>query len=190
METFIEAGRLCLNVLTSLLGETLSQVEPKIARYRETLSKHGYDPHSRTVSMMMHTFLGADVDQVKEDIRQPFCEYLKTHYGLLENLAKGMGLNVSLSDFSDDDLDSLLLFGVEGFIKGRSLIGTPESCRTFVQQLSDAGVNEVACLIDFVQDFDAVMGSLPYLAQLKQHCDQDNDRAMHIEIHPAPIGTG
>ena len=45
-----------------------------------------------------------------------------------------MGLNVSLSDFSDDDLDSLLLFGVEGFIKGRSLIGTPESCRTFVQQ--------------------------------------------------------
>ena len=77
METFIEAGRLGLNVLTSLLGETLSQVEPKIARYRETLSKHGYDPHSRTVSMMMHTFLGADVDQVKEDIRQPFCEYLK-----------------------------------------------------------------------------------------------------------------
>ncbi|MEL6555399.1 MAG: LLM class flavin-dependent oxidoreductase [Cyanobacteria bacterium J06621_11] len=174
METFIEAGRLGINVLTSLLGETLEQVAPKIARYREALSKHGHDPNAYTVSMMMHTFLGADVEQVKEDIRQPFCEYLKTHYGLLENLAKGMGLDVSLSDFSDDDLDSLLLFGVEGFIKGRSLIGTPESCQPFVQQLTDAGVDEVACLIDFVQDFESVMQSLPYLAKLKQRCERES----------------
>ena len=168
METFIEAGRLGANVLTSLLGETLDQVTPKIQRYRETLTKHGYDAKSRTVSMMMHTFLGADIDQVKEDIRQPFCDYLKTHYGLLENLAKGMGLNVRLSDFSDDDLDSLLLFGVEGFMKDRSLIGTPESCQAFIQKLHHADVDEVACLIDFVQDFNAVMSSLPYLNQLRQ----------------------
>jgi natural product biosynthesis luciferase-like monooxygenase protein len=181
METFIEAGRLGVNVLTSLLGETLEQVMPKIQRYRETLSKFGHDPQSRTVSMMMHSFLGSDVNQVKEDIRQPFCDYLKTHYGLLENLAKGMGLNVSLADFSDDDLDSLLLFGVEGFMKGRALIGTSESCQPFVQQLQEAGVDEIACLIDFVQDFEAVMGALPYLAQLKQRCS---------EPVPIPIGTG
>ncbi|MGD1900082.1 MAG: LLM class flavin-dependent oxidoreductase [Phormidesmis sp.] len=173
METFVEAGRLGVNVLTSLLGETLAQVEPKIARYRETLRKHGHDPSARTVSMMMHTYLGEEIEQVKADVRQPFCDYLKTHYGLLENLAKGMGLEVSLSDFSDDDLDSLLLFGVEGFMKGRSLIGTPESCQPFIQRLSDAGVDEIACLIDFVQDFGAVMGSLPYLAQLKSICGKE-----------------
>ena len=80
---------------------------------------------------MLHTFLGADIDQGKDDVRQPFCEYLKTHYGLLENLAKGMGLSISLEDFSDDDLNSLLLFGVEGFMNDRSLIGTPESCLPF-----------------------------------------------------------
>ncbi|MEO1636466.1 MAG: MupA/Atu3671 family FMN-dependent luciferase-like monooxygenase, partial [Cyanobacteria bacterium J06631_9] len=57
METFIEAGRLGFNVLTSLLGETLDQVEPKITRYRETLQKHGHDPQAHTVSMMRHTFL-------------------------------------------------------------------------------------------------------------------------------------
>lgn len=173
METFIEAGRLGVNVLTSLLGETLDQVAPKIARYRETLKKHGHDPTTRTVSMMMHTFLGEEIEQVKEDVRGPFCDYLKTHYGLLENLAKGMGLNVSLSDFSDDDLDSLLLFGVEGFMKGRSLIGTPESCQPFVQQLTEAGVDEIACLIDFVQDFNAVMGSLPHLAKLRLNCEKE-----------------
>ncbi|MEL7053116.1 MAG: hypothetical protein AAGM45_15225, partial [Cyanobacteria bacterium J06588_5] len=74
----------------------------------------------------------------------------------------------------------------EGFIKGRSLIGTPESCQPFIQQLTDAGVNEVACLIDFVQDFDAVMRSLPYLAQLKQRCSQGIGDFVPIETHPAP----
>jgi natural product biosynthesis luciferase-like monooxygenase protein len=167
IETFIEAGRRGANVLTSLLGETLDQVAAKIARYRETLAQNGHDPATRSVSMMLHTFMGADQARVMDDVRQPFCAYLKTHYGLLENLAKGMGLNVSLKDFSEDDIDSLLQFGVEGFMQGRSLIGTPESCLPFVEAVSRAGVTEVCCLIDFLQDYDAVMGSLPHLARLK-----------------------
>ncbi|MCG8312767.1 MAG: LLM class flavin-dependent oxidoreductase [Pseudomonadales bacterium] len=167
IETFIEAGRRGYNALTSLLGETVDQVETKIARYRETLEANGFDPKSRTVTMMVHTFMGEDQEQVKEDVREPFCAYLKTHYGLLESLAKGMGMNVSLKDFSDDDLDSLLEFGVEGFMNGRSLIGTPESTLDFVASLSQAGVDEVGCLVDFLQDYDAVMGSLQHVNKLK-----------------------
>ena len=166
-ETFIEAGRLGANILTSLLGGSLEQLVPKIQQYKKSLSKHGHDPDSKIVSLMLHTFLGSDIEKVKDDVRQPFCEYLKTHYGLLENLAKGMGLSISLKDFSDDDLDSLLLFGVEGFMNGRSLIGTPESCLPFISKLVQAGINEVACLIDFVQDVDRVINALSYLKQLK-----------------------
>ncbi|MEO1067960.1 MAG: LLM class flavin-dependent oxidoreductase [Cyanobacteria bacterium J06638_6] len=169
-ETFVEAGRLGANILTSLLGGSLEQLTPKIQAYQQSLGKHGYDPSSKTVSLMLHTFLGSDIDQVKADVRQPFSDYLKAHYGLLENLAKGMGLSISLEDFSDDDLDSLLLFGVEGFMNDRSLIGTPESCLPFIQKLSQVGITEVACLIDFVQDFDSVMQALPYLIQLKNNC--------------------
>jgi natural product biosynthesis luciferase-like monooxygenase protein len=167
-ETFVEAGRRGANVLTSLLGGNLADVAPKIQRYREARAKAGHDPQAGTVTLMTHTFLGADLVQVKQDVTEPFCQYLKTHYELLESLAKGMGLNVSLKDFSEDDLDSLLQFGVEGFMKGRSLIGTPESCEPFVQELTRAGVNEIACLVDFVQDYDLVMQSLPYLHQLQQ----------------------
>ena len=114
--------------------------------------------------------MGEETETVKEKVRQPFCNYLKTHYDLLENLAKGMGLDVSLKNFSEDDLDSLLLFGVERFMKGRSLIGTPETCVPFIAKLEEIGINEVACLIDFVQDFDTVMESLPYLQKLHQVC--------------------
>ncbi|MEL7313724.1 MAG: MupA/Atu3671 family FMN-dependent luciferase-like monooxygenase, partial [Cyanobacteria bacterium J06559_3] len=92
-ETFIEAGRLGANILTSLLGGSLEQLAPKIQQYKRSLSKHGHDPDSKIVSLMLHTFLGDNIEQVKNDVRQPFCDYLKTHYGLLENLAKGMGMS-------------------------------------------------------------------------------------------------
>jgi natural product biosynthesis luciferase-like monooxygenase protein len=165
-ETFVEAGRRGANVLTSLLGGNLADVADKIQRYRQARTKAGHDPQGGTVTLMTHTFLGADGDQVKQDVTEPFCQYLKTHYELLESLAKGMGLNVSLKDFSEDDIDSLLQFGVEGFMKGRSLIGTPDSCQPFVQELAQAGVTEIACLIDFVQDYNLVMQSLPYVQKL------------------------
>lgn len=168
IETFLEAGRRGYHVLTSLLGETVEQVAAKIARYRDTLSQNGFEPNSRTVSMMVHTFLGEDPTRVVDQVRQPFCAYLKTHYGLLESLAKSMGMNVSLDDFSDDDLDSLLQFGVEGFMQGRALIGSPQSCLPFIEELTAAGVDEIGCLIDFLQDYRTVMSSLPHLARLKQ----------------------
>ena len=166
-ETFVETGRRGLNVLTSLLGDTVEQAAQKIARYRESRARHGHDPAAGRVSMMLHTFVGDDLEQVRSDVREPFSEYLRTHYGLLESLAKGMGLNVSLKDFSKDDLDSLLRFGVDGFMQGRSLIGTPDSCRPFVAQLREAGVDEICCLIDFVQDHERVLRALPPLARLK-----------------------
>ncbi|MEM9212766.1 MAG: LLM class flavin-dependent oxidoreductase [Cyanobacteria bacterium P01_F01_bin.150] len=171
-ETFMEAGKMGANVLTSLLTGDLDSIKPKIKLYHKCLEKYGHDPKTKTVSLMLHTFLGADIETVKEKVRRPFCDYLKTHYDLLENLAKGMGMTISLKDFSEDDIDSLLLFGVEGFMQGRSLIGTPESCLPFVDELSQTGITEVACLIDFVQDFDYVMESLPYLKQLQDNCAQ------------------
>ncbi|MEB3358888.1 MAG: LLM class flavin-dependent oxidoreductase [Synechococcales bacterium] len=183
-ETFIEAGRLGANVLTSLLDGSLEQLAPKIQSYQQSLRKHGHNPEAKIVSLMLHTFLGSDIAQVKADVHEPFCDYLKTHYGLLENLAKGMGLSVSLKDFSDDDLDSLLLFGVEGFMGDRSLIGTPESCLPFIDKLAQIGINEIACLIDFVQDIDRVMGALPYLNQLKKHCSAHPSKAAVVgSIH-------
>ncbi|MBG85657.1 MAG: siderophore biosynthesis protein [Verrucomicrobiales bacterium] len=165
-ESFIEAGRTGANVLTSLLGGTLEEAAGKIAKYRAAWDKQGHEKAAGTVSLMAHTFLGADEDKVKQEIREPFGAYLKTHYGLLENLAKGMGLEVSLNDFSDDDLDAILNFGIDGFIKQRSLIGTPSGCASLVKEFADAGVDELCCLIDFVQDYDAVMGALPFLKEL------------------------
>lgn len=174
-ESFIEAGRLGANILTSLLGETIEEVADKVQRYRDARADNGHDAQAGTVSLMLHTFLGEDEQKVKDDIREPFCDYLKTHYKLLESLAKGMGMDVSLEDFSEDDLNSLLQFGVEGFMQRRSLIGTPQGCLPFIREMETMGFNEICCLIDFVQDYDAVMNALPHLNALKQLADHDNE---------------
>lgn len=165
-ETFIEAGRRGINVLTALLGETLEGLAPKIQAYRRSLEKHGHDPSSGTVTIMAHTFLGADAAQVKATVTGPFGDYLRTHYHLLEGLARSMGLDIALENFSRDDLDSLIQFGIEGFMRGRSLIGTPQGVAATVEALAAAGVDEIACLIDFVQDYDMAMGGLPHLVAL------------------------
>ncbi|MDY7022947.1 MAG: MupA/Atu3671 family FMN-dependent luciferase-like monooxygenase, partial [Cyanobacteriota bacterium] len=75
-ETFIEAGKMGANILTSLLGGTLESIVPKIKLYRETLAKKGYDPQQGKVALMIHTFLGESLNEVKEKVRQPFCDYL------------------------------------------------------------------------------------------------------------------
>ncbi len=167
--TFVEAGKRGFNILTSLLGETLEEITPKIKLYRQSLTENGHNPSQGKVTLMTHTFLGDNIDNVRKKVKQPFSNYLKNHYGLLENLAKGMGMNVSIKDFSQDDMESLLEFGVEGFINGRSLIGTPTSCLPFVTELENAGVDEIACLIDFVQDVDLVMESLNFIKQLRSN---------------------
>ncbi|NMG06763.1 LLM class flavin-dependent oxidoreductase [Brasilonema sp. UFV-L1] len=178
--TFIEAGKMGANILTSLLGGTLEEVAPQISLYRESLAKHGYDPKARKVAMMIHTFVGEDFNTVKEQVREPFCNYLKTHIDLLENLAKNAGIKVSLDKFTEADINSLLRFAYEGWLKGRTLIGSKTTCMQMIERLNQAGVDEVACLIDFHPNFDAVMTSLCYLKELKDMCNTKREKMVSL----------
>ncbi len=168
--SFQLAGQHGYHVLTALFNESVEGLTPKIKTYRDALTQHGHDPDSGRVTLMTHTYLGPEFEAVKAEISGPFCAYLKSHYDLLDQFAKNMGLQLDLKQFSEDDIDSLLQFGLEGFLQGRSLIGTPTTCRPFVEQLRQAGVDEIACLIDFNPNVTAVMESLPYLKQLQELC--------------------
>lgn len=175
-QTFIEAGKIGANILTSLLGGTLEDVAPQISLYRQSLAQHGYDPKAGKVAMMIHTFVGEDFNTVKEAAREPFYNYLKTHIDLLENLAKKAGIAVDLEKFTEADINSLLRFAYEGWLKGRTLIGSKTTCMQMIERLKDASVDEVACLIDFNDNFDVVMAGLPYLKELKDMCNLEKEK--------------
>lgn len=172
VETFVSAGRLGANVLTHLIGQDVTLLAEKIGRYRAARAEHGFDPDGGKVSLMLHTFLGPDRDRVKARVREPFREYLRSAISLEEVAARGGGVisgghKIEPHDIPPHVLEELLDLTFERYYETAALMGTVEDCRRLVYRLADIGVDEIACLIDFLDDHDAVMGSLEHLAALR-----------------------
>jgi natural product biosynthesis luciferase-like monooxygenase protein len=166
-KTFAKAGEIGANILTSLIGLTFEELAERIILYREALMQHGYNPEEKKVSLMIHTYMGDDIDTVKEKARKPYCKYLRSHSDLLTTMTQGLGETFEPNDLSEDDLDDLFSSIFERHFNTKVLLGTPSSCLPFVKSLQSIGVNEIACLVDFGIDFDSVMKSLYYVNELK-----------------------
>ena len=54
-----------------------------IAAYREARRKSNH-PGEGIVSVMVHTFIGDDVEKVREKVRVPFSNYLKSSFDLIK----------------------------------------------------------------------------------------------------------
>lgn len=164
--TFERAGSIGANLLTHLLDHDVDELAEKIQRYRKARADHGHDPNTGQVTVMLHTFLGSDIDTVHAKVREPYCRYLKENIHLLKGLAVHRGSDFDLTKLSDADLDGFVGFLYERFFSTRALMGTVESCAPLVQRLEAAGVNEIACLLDFGPGTDDVLASLPTLCRL------------------------
>ncbi|TKI59276.1 LLM class flavin-dependent oxidoreductase [Brevibacillus antibioticus] len=172
-ESFIRAGRIGANVLTHLLYQDISSLHGKIKLYRQTLQENGYNPEQGVVTVMIHTFIGDDLDHVKQTIRQPFTDYLASSINLGDALRKNM--NQSGTKGNDPALmKTMLQIIFERYWKSAALFGTPDSCIQTVRLMHEAGVNEIACLVDFGIEASAVMQGLDKLIELKQLIAQMN----------------
>jgi natural product biosynthesis luciferase-like monooxygenase protein len=172
VENFIQAGSLGLNILTHLIGQDLQTLAGKIARYRESLREHGYDEHHGKVSLMLHTFVGPDHSIIKEAVRKPFREYLRSAISLEEKAAIGGGTisgghKIDPHTMPDDVKEDLLDLTFERYFSTAALMGTPETCTPIVQKLCEIGVDEIACLLDFGLEDAVVMNGLEYLNLLR-----------------------
>jgi natural product biosynthesis luciferase-like monooxygenase protein len=164
--TFERAGTLGAGLLTHLLGQDPGELAAKLGRYRAAWRAAGH-PGQGHVVLMLHTFLGEDLEEVKAQVRGPFCAYLRTSLGLVRNLAHALGLDLDAPGFSADDLDALLGHAFDRYFGTSALLGTVESCAPLVQRLREIGVDELACLLDFGLPTDAVLASLPKLQELR-----------------------
>jgi len=178
-ETFIAAGKLGANVLTHLLGQTVEELNDKLAAYRRAWKEAGHAGEGH-VSLMLHTFVGPDADQVKEKVRQPLIEYLRSSANLIKQYAwsfpafkKREGMTdaaggVDLQTLTDEEMDALLEHSFGRYYETSGLFGTPEGCVEMVDKIKGIGVDEVACLIDFGVDSPSVLAHLEYLNQLRK----------------------
>ncbi len=166
-ETCQRAGAIGANLLTALLRQSVDEAARSIALYRAALQQHGYDPASRRVTLMLHTFVGESMESVRETVRAPLMTYLHTYLGLYENLITQLQLNIDINRLKEADKKTLAAYAFERYFTTSGLFGTPESCQVMVKRLQAIGVDEIACLLDFGVNAQEVSSSLLYLSRLK-----------------------
>ncbi len=177
-ETFASAGTLGANVLTHLIGQDVATLAAKIERYRAAhaaaADRHGAGGPG-TVSLMLHTFLGADLAAVRARVRGPFREYLRSAVSLEQLAAAGGGAvsgghKIEQHSIPPAVMEELLDMTYERYADHNALLGTVASCKPLIARLADIGVDEIACLIDFIDDPDAVLAGLEHLDALRAAC--------------------
>ncbi|MEM8827845.1 MAG: MupA/Atu3671 family FMN-dependent luciferase-like monooxygenase [Cyanobacteria bacterium P01_G01_bin.19] len=180
-ERFIEAGAMGANILTALLFQPIEELAEKIALYRESRAKNGYDPKTGRITLMLHTFVGSEMELVRNQVQEPFTQYLESSVNLWKDASK------NLDELTLVQREKLLAYAFERYFQTAALFGTPSSCLKMVNQLKEIGVNEVACLIDFGVDIDSALSNLSYLNQLRKLANDINDEQASEETQQQTI---
>ncbi|HEY2900576.1 MAG TPA: MupA/Atu3671 family FMN-dependent luciferase-like monooxygenase [Polyangia bacterium] len=181
-DTFRAAGEMGANVLTNMLGQSLEDLRQKLAVYRTARAQR---PGQGTVSLMLHTFVGADLAEVRARVRGPFLAYLATSTDLIKQtrwqfpaFAQPGGANhgaaegAPLRELTTEENEALMAHAFDRYFESSGLFGTPERCLQMVDKLRAVGVDEIACLIDFGVDADVVLDSLRFLDQVRARANQ------------------
>ncbi|MEU3749375.1 MULTISPECIES: MupA/Atu3671 family FMN-dependent luciferase-like monooxygenase [Streptomyces] len=159
-ETFRAAGAAGAHVLTHLLGQDVDGLADRIAAYRAAWRENSGAPYDGHVTLLVHGLLGSSDDTAREQAREPLLRYLRTSQDL-SRTARDLP-----ADDDREEAERALRESVERHLLHTGLFGTPESCLPLVRRLSEAGVDEIAVLIDFGLPDETVLTGLPHLADL------------------------
>jgi natural product biosynthesis luciferase-like monooxygenase protein len=186
IDTFAEAGRLGCGVLTHLLGQSLEELRDKIAAYRQARAEAGFEGAGHVV-LMLHTFVSEDEETVLRTARQPMKSYLNSAVDLVRQASWTFPTFVSRADatgrspqqvfetedLKPDELDALLDHAFERYYRRAGLFGTPETAKEIVRDVTAAGVDEIACLIDFGIESETVLANLKHIRTLMTELERE-----------------
>lgn len=180
-ETFQMAGERGFPILTHLLGQNIQELGEKLEIYRKAWRAAGH-PGDGYVTLMLHTFVGDDDDQVREIVRQPMKNYLRDALDLTEKAAwsfpafkqraestgKTLRQMFEGHTLSEEEKDAVLNHAFERYFETSGLFGTLETCMELVNKLKSIHIDEIACLIDFGVESQIVMKHLDHLNRLRE----------------------
>lgn len=184
-ETYRMAGELGLNVLTHLLGQSLDELTEKIRIYRKARQEAGHDPAAGKVTLMLHTFVGTSDDEVRELVREPMKDYLRSAMKLVIDFAwsfpafkrpggqEGKPEDINIKNLTEEETDTILNFAFERYYETSGLFGTVETCLKMVERCKATDIDEIACLLDFGVDTAKVMNGLPLLKDVREISNQN-----------------
>jgi natural product biosynthesis luciferase-like monooxygenase protein len=167
-DTWLKAGEIGANILTALLQQSVEEVSEKVALYRAARAQHGHDPETGIVTLMLHTFIWNEAAMVYQKIHDPLLAYMQTHLDMRKQMAKAMGKERDAERFTADDQAVLAEMAFSRYFNNNGLFGTPQTCQQMLRRLQYAGVDEIACLMDFGIDTETLLESLRYLSQARE----------------------
>jgi natural product biosynthesis luciferase-like monooxygenase protein len=176
--TWAKAGEIGANIFCALVGSSYDDLAELINLYRKSREENGHDPRTGQVTVMVHTYLGDDASAVKARVREPMCRYLRSYFRQFAGVVQGA------ERITEEDEMAVVARAFDSYYEHSVLIGTKRKCERVVDRLIDAGADELACLVDFGLDFDAVMEGLGRLAAL-----QDEYARLRRSVALAAPGT-
>ncbi len=184
--TYEKAGELGANILTHLLGQSPEILREKVAAYRAAWRRAGHAGAGH-VSLMLHTYVHPDMEQVKARVWHPFREYLRTSVDLIKGLAEGRGQDMRSAEFTKEDMEALLDHAFHRYFDTSALMGTPETTFEMVERVKGMDVDEIACLIDFGVSIDDTLAGLEDLAELRRRSEESSASASADYDIPAQL---
>jgi len=167
-EGFVSAGSLGYGVLTHLINQDISALKKNIQLYNNALANNGLTSKTSRVTLMLHTYINNDKINLYKDVEKTFKIYLRNvaKFGGVKasNTARSATINIDLQE-------QMLDVAYKRYLNSASLIGTTEQCLSYIKDLIEIGVNEIAALVDFGLPHKKVFQSLILLNNIrKQLC--------------------
>ncbi|MDT0386369.1 MupA/Atu3671 family FMN-dependent luciferase-like monooxygenase [Streptomyces dubilierae] len=167
--SFELAARHDLGIVTNLMTQTVEQLADNIARYRRTRARHGLDPDTGRVAVLLHTYLAGDHDTARTEAYEPLSRYMRASLSVFSGVTNSLGHTIDLAALSEDDLEAVFRRAYGRYCDQRALIGTADSVRPVVDAVTAAGADEIVALVDFGVDADRLRAGLPHLDALRRH---------------------
>ncbi|GAB6041224.1 MupA/Atu3671 family FMN-dependent luciferase-like monooxygenase [Endothiovibrio diazotrophicus] len=189
-ETFRRAGEGGYHILTHLLNQDFKHLEENLRIYRSAWTAAGHAGAGQA-TVMLHTFVGEEVEAVRETVRQPMTDYLRSASHLVGQAAWSLAPvqpragetaeetagRYAEERIGEEDMETLLALAFDRYFEGNALFGTPQSCLGMVDRLKAIGVDEIACLIDFGVPGEQVLEHLGHLDRLRVLANAEGARA-------------
>jgi alkanesulfonate monooxygenase SsuD/methylene tetrahydromethanopterin reductase-like flavin-dependent oxidoreductase (luciferase family) len=153
-----------------------AQLTEKIRVYREERRAAGLSAAGGVVSLMLHTFVGASDAAVRALVRPSFREYLRSAVKLEVAAARAGGtvsggMRMAGEEIPPDLVEEILDMTFDRYYEHASCMGSLDTAYERIQRFEAAGVDEIACLIDFGVPPKVVLEGLHDLSQLKDRFD-------------------
>lgn len=172
---FAHAARLGLNVLTGLMDLDLDELSRCVTEYRRDFTEAG----TPFVTLTVHTHVRPEPGRARAAARGPLQAYLRSFiHTSRSSLMAQPEASAAVAGLTPLDEEAIMARITERYLDSRSLIGTPGECAGFVDRLALAGVDEVACLVDFGLPGDEVFEGLTHLLRVR---DEAASRLEHAK---------